>query len=256
MASEKRERLFEDYRNRMRLANSDFKKATLGIILISLGPWLVMTIIFFFKGLALLAGSGMVLGQMLMNYATGRNDELPLQYEVPYLLMLYLFVVGVLTLIMRGFKVRWIKHFLTVVFIGTFIYGIITIWQGSLKLYYSILLMAGALAGFWCCDIVGRCFKEWKFLSAQEGYPDFIDLVGEPVPIANTRGVYMRQYEILKEESRKRTEVKLKNGDSDSCVDINDHLIRGGTGDLPADAMDELTTDFNGSIDELLKNAK
>lgn len=256
MASEKRERLFEDYRNRMKAANSSFKKATLFIILASLGPWLVMTIIFFFKGLALLAGAGMMFGQMIMNYATGGNEELPLQFDVPYLLMFFLFVVGVLTLTMRGFKIKWIKTFLTVVFIGTFIYGIISIWQGSIKLVYSILLMAGALACFWCCDIIGRCFKEWKFLSAQEGYPDFIDLVGEPVPMANTRGVYLRQYEILKEEARKRTEEKNKKGDSDSCVDINDHLIRGGTEGLPADAMDELTTDFNSSIDELLKNAK
>lgn len=256
MASEKRERLFEDYRNRMFEANSSFKKASLVIILSSMGVWAVMAIYYMIRTFAMLAGSGMVFGQLIMNYATGSNEKSLLTFEMPYLLMLYLFTVGVLALIMRGFKKKWIKNFLTVVFIGTFIYGIVTIWQGSLKLYYSILLMAGALADFWCCDIIGRCFKEWKFLSAQEGYPDFIDLVGEPMPIANTRGVYMRQYEILKKESQKRTEEKLKNGDSDSCVDINDHLIRGGTGDLPADAMDELTTDFNGSIDELLKNAK
>lgn len=256
MASEKRERLFEEYRNRMFEANSSFKKASLVIILASMGVWVVMSLYYIIRTFAMLAGSGMIFGQLIMNYATGSNEKSSLIVEMPYLLMLYLFTVGVFALIMRGFKKKWIKNFLTVVFIGTFIYGIVTIWQGSMKLIYSILIMAGALTGFWCCDIIGRCFKEWKFLSAQEGYPDFIDLVGEPVPIANTRGVYMRQYEILKEESRKRTEEKFKKGDSDSCVDINDHLIRGGTGDLPPDAMDELTTDFNGSIDELLKNAK
>ena len=80
--------------------------------------------------------------------------------------------------------------------------------------------------------------------------------MGEPSPIANTRGVYLRQYEKLKEASAERKKGRTPDDLNDSCVDITEHLKKGGEDGIPEDAMDELTTDFGQSIDELLKKAK
>lgn len=256
MASTFRERKFEEYRNRMFNAKHRLKTASFMILIPSGGLWIGLFLYHMIKGLAMLAGGGMFFGQIILNYANGTNEESPLSYETYWGLMLYVFIVSALAFIAMTFKKKGFSAALAVCFIGTFIYSFITINYGILPLWQSIALMAASVYGFWCNDHVIRQFKEFEFLSQQEGYPDFIDLIGEPVPIANTRGVYLRQYEKLKEQSAERRKDRTPDDLNDSCVDIAQHLKKGGEDGIPADAMDELTTDFSGSIDELLKKAK
>lgn len=250
MASARRERLFEEYRNRLHAAKDKLNKCFMAMMIPFGGLWLGLMLYYFFKGLALLAGANMVLGQLWANEITGRNDPIPLTYKTPYLLMFYLFVIFILSAISRGFHKKGINYALEIIFIASFIYGFVCIFFSLMPVHYSVLLMAASIYGFWVCDITLRQYKELEFLSGQEGYPDFVDLVGEPVPMANTRGVYMRQYELLKEQARRRTKDKLDSGDSDSCVDVSDYLT------CHDNTMDELTTDFDEPIDELLKKAK
>lgn len=250
MASARRERLFEEYRNRLHNAKDRLNKCFMALMIPFGGLWLGLILYYFIKGLALLAGAGMFFGQLIDNYATGRNAPLPFAYKTPYLLLLYLFGIFILSAISRAFRKKGINYALEIIFIASFIYGFICIFFSIMPVHYSVLLMAASIYGFWVCDITLRQYKELDFLSKQEGYPDFVDLVGEPVPMANTRGVYMRQYELLKEQSRGRTKVKLDSGDSDSCVDVSDYLT------AHDNTMDELTTGFDEPIDELLKKAK
>lgn len=250
MASIRRERLFEEYRNRLHAAKSKLNKCFMALMIPFGGLWLGLMLYYFIKGLALLAGAEMVIGQLLANEITGRDDPIPLTYKTPYMLLFYLFVVFILSAISRAFRKKGINYALEVIFIVSFIYGFVCIFFSLMPVYYSVLLMAASIYGFWVCDITLRQYKELDFLSKQEGYPDFVDLVGEPVPMANTRGVYMRQYELLKEQAQKRTKDKLDAKDSDSCVDVGDYLT---THD---NTMDELTTGFTEPIDELLKKAK
>ncbi|MGN0586484.1 MAG: hypothetical protein ACI4JF_04290 [Oscillospiraceae bacterium] len=250
MASIRRERLFEQYRDRMSAAKSNLNKCFMALMIPFGGLWLGLTLYYFIKGLALLAGSGMFFGQLIDNYASGKNEPLPLTYKIPYLLMFYLFMIFILSAISRGFRKKGINYALEVIFVASFIYGFVCIFFSLMPVYYSVLLMAASIYGFWVCDITLRQYKELDFLSKQEGYPDFVDLVGEPVPMANTRGVYMRQYELLKEQAHKRTKDKLDAKDSDSCVDVGDYLTEHDN------TMDELTTGFDEPIDELLKKAK
>ena len=256
MASVHRERKFEEYRKRSFEAKSKFKTAFFLIILPFGGLFVGLMLYYFIRALALLAGGSMYFGQIITNYATGRDEELPLAYTVPHLLMLYLFFVSVLAGITHIFKVKGCNTALKLLYVVSFVYGFITIFNQSMELWKSVILMVGSFYGFWCCDVIGRQLKEFKFLSQQEGYPDFIDLIGEPVPIANTRGVYMRQYEELKKQAEQRTKEKNLNQRRECCVDIADYLTKGGEGGIPENAMDELTTDFNADLDELLKNAK
>lgn len=256
MASAHRERKFEEYRNRMFNAKQGFKKGYIMLMAVFAGSWIALFLYHFIKGLALLAGGGMFFGQMILNYATGKDDELPLQFETFYGLMLFLFVVALLATLSKVFKKKIFSTLLTVAFIGAFIFGLVCLYFKIIPVLRALILMASAVYGFWCNDYMLRQYKEFEFLSKQEGYPDFIDLIGEPVPIANTRGIYLRQYEKLKENADKRKEARTPQDLNDSCVDINDYLKKGGESDIPADAMDELTTDFSDSIDELLKNAK
>ena len=214
------------------------------------GLWLGLTIYYFFKGLALLAGANMVIGQLWANEITGRNDPIPLTYKTPYLLMFYLFVIFILAAISRGFRKKGINYALEVIFVASFIYGFVCIFYSIMPVHYSVLLMAASIYGFWVCDITLRQYKELEFLSKQEGYPDFVDLIGEPVPMANTRGVYMRQYELLKEQAKKRTEARNAAGENDSCVNVSEYII------AHDNTMDEVTTGFSEPIDELLKKAK
>lgn len=256
MASIRRERLFEEYRNRRIHADTLFKRALWAMLIPFGGLLAALTLYYFIRGLALLAGASMVVGQLLANSITGRNDPIPLTYKVPYMLMFYLFLVTVFAIITRSFKKKWSNFTLKIIFIVSFIYGFISIYFNLMRLSYCIILMIASFYGFWCCDVISRQFKEHEFLAKQEGYPDFIDLVGEPVPISNTRGIYMRQYEKLKEQAQQRTKNKLASDDSDSCVDVSQYLTKSGEGNIPDNAMDELTTNFSQSIDELLKKAK
>lgn len=250
MASIRRERLFEEYRNRLQAAKSKLNKCFMALMIPFGGLWLGLMLYCFIKGLAMMAGASMYFGQIIENYATGRNDPLPFAYKTPHMLILYLFVIFILSAISRGFRKKGINYALEVIFVASFIYGFICIFFSLMPVYYSVLLMAASIYGFWVCDITLRQYKELEFLSKQEGYPDFVDLVGEPVPMANTRGVYMRQYELLKEQSRKRTKDKHDSGDSDSCVDVSGYIT------ARDNTMDEVTTGFDEPIDELLKKAK
>ena len=256
MASTYRERKFEEYRNRMFNAKNSLKTGTFLLILPSAGTWVALFFYHIIKALALLAGGGAFFGQMILNYATGSNEKSDLSYETYWGLMFYVFIIALLAFLTRVLKKKGFCIVLALIFAGTFVYGFFTIYFKILPLWQSITVMAASLYGFWCNDIVIRQFKEFDFLSKQEGYPDFIDLIGEPVPIANTRGVYLRQYEKLKEMSEKRKKIRTSDELNDSCVDISNHLKKSGENGMPADAMDELTTDFNDSIEELLKKAK
>ncbi|MBQ8780569.1 MAG: hypothetical protein IJZ72_02685 [Oscillospiraceae bacterium] len=256
MASIHRQRKFEEYRNRMFNAKSRLKMSSFLMLLPSGGLWLYLFFYHIIKAFALLAGGGAFFGQIIMNYATGKNEESPLKYETYWGLMFYVFVVAMLVLVMRISKKRGFSTALAVIFIGTFIYGFVTVCFNTLPVWQSVLFMAAALYGFWCNDIALRQLKEFEELSKIEGYPDFVEILGEPAPIANTRGVYLRQYEKLKEESAERKKERTPDDLNDSCVDITEHLKKGGEDGIPADAMDELTTDFGQSIDELLKKAK
>ena len=250
MASARRERLFEEYRNRLCAAKSKLNKCFMAMMIPFGGLWLGLMLYYFFKGLAMMAGAGMYFGQIIENYAKSRNDPLPFAYKTPYLLLLYLFGIFILSAISRGFRKKGINYALEVIFVASFVYGFVCIFYSIMPVHYSVLLMAASIYGFWVCDITLRQYKELEFLSKQEGYPDFVDLVGEPVPMANTRGVYMRQYELLKEQAKKRTEARNAAGENDSCVDVSEYIT------AHDNTMDEVTTGFSEPIDELLKKAK
>ncbi len=248
MASARRERLFEEYRNRKIHANSLFKNCFLLLIIPFGGLWLAIALYSFIRGLALLAGGSFFWANYIMNYVNGTNESSGLVYVMPLGLMLYLFAVAGFATLSRIFRKKLFNFILMGIFIASFIYGMLCLFARSMEIWKSVLLMVQGFYGFWCCDVINRSYKEFSFLSKQEGWPDFVDLVGEPVPIANTRGIYLRQYELLKEHAK-----KLKSEPTEeSAVNIDDYISKsGGDG-----AMDELTTDFGDSIEELLKKTK
>lgn len=243
MASIRRERLFEELRTRKMNANRNKKAAFLGLTVPFGILWLTLATIYFIKGLALLAGSSMAIGQMLANMVNGRSDPIPGTYKYPYLLMFCLFVVILLTSIGVGFKKRKVILALSIFFVAAFIFGVLSINFKFVSLPYAIAIMLASIYGFWCCDFLHRYFIEMDFLSKQPGYPDFLDIFDEPMPIANTRGIYRRQYDELKTEAEKN----YAHG-REGYVDIKKYVAaEGGLG-----AMDELVTDFDSSTRELL----
>ena len=161
MASIQRQRKFEEYRNRMFNAKSRLRMASFLMLLPSGGLWVYLFLYHIIKGFALLAGGGMFFGQMIMNYATGKKEESPLAYETYWGLMFYVFVVAVLVLLAWYSKKRGFNTALAVIFVGTFIYGFVTIYFGTLPLWQSILFMAAAVFCFWCNDVALRQIKEF-----------------------------------------------------------------------------------------------
>lgn len=256
MASIRRERLFEEYSKRKFNADRNLLRTFIMTGATAGGLYIILNVYYFIRCLALLAGGNFYFAQLILNKATGSNDPLPLMYKVPYLFMFYLFLIASFSGISFAFKKKIFIWFNLIVYAVSFLYSIVSIYNSSMSITYSVLLMAYSIYGLWVSDITLRQFKELKFLSKQDGYPDFIEIMGAPEPIANTRGVYLRQYQELKDRAYSRTKEKIAVKDSDSCVDIKEYLTPGGNGTVSADSMDELTTNFSESIDDLLKKSK
>ena len=223
MASIRRERYFENFRNRMLKAKEKFKTSFFIIIIPSIGLWLALIVYYFIKALS---------------YLLGAVDL----YKYPYLLMGYLFIVSAFAIIGFLFKNKILYTLLTALFVISFGYGAWELFQGNTEIYRAVLLMAGSACGFWCSDIGHRQLKEFALLSKEEGYPDFIDILGEPVPMANTRGVYRRQYDELKKVAEKNY-AHAREG----YVDIKNYVTTKELG-----AMDEVNTNFDSSVSGLL----
>ena len=65
----------------------------------------------------------------------------------------------------------------------------------------------------WLEDFVRRLYRELDYLSLQDGYPDFIEMINEPKAMSNSLGLRYHQSEYQK---RLRKEAKETEDNTDS----------------------------------------
>ena len=97
MPSLKREEEYKINHQRYSDMKKGFKTSLLMALIPSAGVWLVLTLYYFIRTLAMLAGGSAFFGQIILNYANGTNEKSDLAVEIPYLYMAFLIVVAILT---------------------------------------------------------------------------------------------------------------------------------------------------------------
>lgn len=212
MPSLKREEEYTINKNRYEAMQKNFRKSFLIAMIPSAGIWLVLMLYYFIRGLALLAGASMIIGQKYANEVTGRNDKTGLGYDQPHLYMTFLFAIALLiflSFLLKNKKPLYATFFL---YGAGAIYGFIALITGSLDFVEGMYFIAYGAFGAWISDYIIRLYKENDYLSKQEGYPDFIIAIDEPRPMANTSGLYYKQSEYLKRQQKEKKE----SGEADS----------------------------------------
>lgn len=189
MASNKREEEFYKHHKMYKDVQKHFKFAFWAAIIPSGTVFAVMTLINAIKGLALLAGANLVLAQKIINEEMGTNESTGLTFKVPYLYMGFLFVIAALSFIAFYFRLRKPHYVLFGIYAAGAVYGVIGLFTGACSTLFGLYLLAYGLYGMWLQDFIRRLHKELDYLSLQEGYPDFIEVINEPKSMANTSGL-------------------------------------------------------------------
>lgn len=206
MASKKRQEEFYTNHERYALLQKHFKFSFWASLIPSGGVFIIMTIYYMIRGLVLLAGASMIVGQKLANDITGETTKTGLGYTVPYLFMAFLFFIALLSFLGFFFKVKKPYYAVLGLHIAGAAYGLLGMifnWCGVLM---GLYLLAYGGFGIWLCDFIFRLYKEQNYLSLQEGYPDFIVVINEPRPMANTSGLHYKQSEYLKRQQKEKKE--------------------------------------------------
>lgn len=208
--SSKRDELFKANHYRYKKLQKHFKFSFLAGIIPSGAVFAVLALIYAIRGLALLAGASLVIGQKYANEIAGTNESTGLGFTTPYAYMTYLFVIAAITAISFFFKKRKLTIPLFLLYAGGAVFGLIGMFTGAVGTLFGMYLLAYGCYGMWLEDFTRRLYKELDYLSLQEGYPDFIEMINEPKAMANSLGLRYYQSEYQK---RLRKEAK-ENGDA------------------------------------------
>ena len=206
MPSLKREEEYIINKKRYDTMQKDFKKTFLMAMIPSAGVWIVLLLWNFIRTLAMLAGGGAFFAQVILNYANGTDKKSDLYFEIPYLLMTYLFVIGLLTFLSSFFKNRKPMYALYAIYGAGAICGLVGIITGDCTLPEGLIHIAYGGYGIWLTDYILRLYKEKDYLSLQDGYPNFIIAIDEPRPMANTSGLYYKKSEYIKRQQKEKKE--------------------------------------------------
>ncbi len=206
MPSLKREEEYRINKQRYDDMKKSFKTSFLLALIPSAGVWIALMLYYFIRGLALVAGASMVIGQMYANEITGRDDKTGLGYEQPHLYMVFLFAIGLLTFISCFFKKKQPLYATFALYGAGALYGLISLIMGSCGVFTGLYFIAYGGFGIWISDFILRLYKEKDYLSKQEGYPDFNPMIDEPHAMANTSGLYYKQSEYIKRQQKEKKE--------------------------------------------------
>lgn len=206
MSSLKREEEYKINHQRYIEMKNGFKTSLIMSLIPSAGVWLVLTLYYFIRTLAMLVGGGAFFGQMIMNYANGTDEKSDLAVEVPYLYMAFLLVIALLTFISIFFKKKQPIYPTFLLYGAGALYGLIALITGSCGILTGLYFIAYGGFGIWISDYILRLYKEKDYLSKQEGYPDFIVVIDEPRPMANTSGLHYSKSEYLKRKQKEKKE--------------------------------------------------
>ncbi len=206
MPSLKREEEYKINHQRYTTMQKSFKTAFWLAIIPSAGVWLILTLYYFIRTLAMLAGGSAFMGQIIMNYANDTNEKSDLAVEMPYLYLAFLLVIGLLTFGAYFFKARKPFYVTIAIYAAGALYGLIALIMGSCGILTGLYFIAYGGYGIWLSDYILRLHKENDYLSLQEGYPDFIIAIDEPRPMANTSGLHYKKSEYLKRVQKEKKE--------------------------------------------------
>lgn len=210
--SSKRDELFKANHYRYKKLQKHFKFSFLAGIIPSGAVFAVLALIYAIRGLALLAGASLVIGQKYANEIAGTNESTGLGFTTPYAYMTYLFVIAAITAVAFFFKKRKLTIPLFLLYAGGAVFGLIGMFTGAVGTLFGMYLLAYGCYGMWLEDFTRRLYKELDYLSLQEGYPDFIEMINEPKAMANSLGLRYYQSEYQK---RLRKEAKENGGASE-----------------------------------------
>lgn len=206
MPSLKREEEYKINKQRYDSMQKSFKISFLMAMIPSAGVWIVLLLWNFIRTLAMLAGGTAFFSQVILNYANGTDKKSDLYFEIPYLLMTYLFIIGLLTFLSFFFKNRKPLYVLYAIFGAGAVCGLVGIISGDCGILEGLLHIAYGGYGIWLTDYIIRLYKEKDYLSKQEGYPHFIIAIDEPRPMANTSGLYYKKSEYIKRKQKEKKE--------------------------------------------------
>ena len=217
MASLKREEEFRINHKKYKDIMKHFHFAFWLAIVPSAGIFFPLLIYYFIRTLAMLAGTDLVLAQKILNEELGTNDSSGLTFNLPYLYMFFLFSIAALSFIAFFFKLRKPHKFLFCVYIAGAIYGLVGLFRGTASILTGLYLIIYGIYGMWLQDYIIRLHKDLDELALKEGYPDFIEVINEPRPMANTSGLHYHQSEFLKRQQKEKKE----NPDSEQTAPTN-----------------------------------
>lgn len=132
---------------------------------------------------------------------------------VPYLFIGYLFLVTAITAAAHFFKARKPHYVLFGLYAAGTAGSLIGMFTGSFTIPFGLYALAYGCYGMWLEDFVRRLYKELDYLSLQDGYPDFIEMINEPKAMSNSLGLRYHQSEYQK---RLRKEAKETEDNTDS----------------------------------------
>lgn len=206
MASTKREQEYEANRRHYKEVQSGFKFSIISGLVSTGIAFAGMTVYYFIRMLAMVAGSSLMFGQALANVVTGEQKTTGLEYTVDYGLWIYLGVTVIFFAIAHFFKKRSINKLLFVIFILGALYGLVGMFTGSCGVLKGLYLLASGIYGTWLQSYVLRLNKEMDHLALQEGFPDFIPALAEPKTMANTIGLTSKKSEFIMRQRREQKE--------------------------------------------------
>lgn len=208
--SSKRDELFKANHYRYKKLQKHFKFSFWAGIIPSGAVFAILAIVYAIRGLALLAGGSLVMAQKILNEELGTNESSGLGFTTPYAYLTYLLVIAAITAIAFFFKKRKLTLPLFLLYAGGAVFGLIGMFTGAVGTLFGMYLLAYGCYGMWLEDFTRRLYKELDYLSLQEGYPDFIEMINEPKAMANSLGLRYHQSEYQK---RLRKEAK-ENGNA------------------------------------------
>ena len=230
MASKKREQEYDANRRHYKEIQSGFKFGFLSSLIPSGAVFVLMVLYYFIRGLALLAGAGMMLGQWIVNTELGVGSEgesSGMAYTVPYGFMGYILLVAGLSIASYVLKKRAFNKILLPLFAAGALYGLAGMFLGLCGVGMGLYLFALGCYGTWLESYVLRLHKELDVLSLKEGYPDFIIALDEPKTMANTSGLTYKSSEFQKRQRKEEGHEKMSNSAEMDELTIDTQLPKG-----------------------------
>ena len=227
MASTKREMEYDNNRRHYKEIQSGFKFGFWSAVIPSGAVLIGLTAYYFIRGLAILAGATMVIGQYYANQIAGTDDRAGLGYTVDYGLLVYVFAVALIAVLAFVLKKRSFNKLLIPIFIAGILYGLYGLITGSFNVVKGLYLFALGSYGTWLEFYILRLHKELDVLSLKEGFPDFIIALNEPKTMANTSGLTYKASEFKKRQRKEEGYEKMSNDAAMDELTLDTELPKG-----------------------------